>query len=214
MTRAATEACSSLVLPCCHKLRAAKEPMPLEIEAQHSPTHSISDNTNTRTYTQLFNAGLPCRVQADSPKLSAWTSKADDLNWGQQEWRTSCESCCVYSVSVRVLHMSLLVFVREGWVHVCVLWFNSLQKYILVPFFEQTDHIWHTFDVNIQATQLTSYGCYSSSIYRQQFALQGLTAKPRAYQLFVELLSPKHNSSDGIKTLPDKYCFWLHVINI
>lgn len=51
-------------------------------------------------------------------------------------------------------------------------------------------------------------------VSRLQYLLPGPTALPRVYQLFLEHLSPKHDSSDKIQALTDKYCFWLHIINM
>lgn len=137
--------------------------------------------------------------------------------WKTWTWDSNIQEvvCVKFVVCVCVFdYMTLPVLLGGGCVLISLYChiINSTNKYIFCP----------SNRVATSATRLRlifkHHGRLPNSIIhlasRLQYLLRGPTALPRLYQLFLVLLSPKHNSSDKIQALTDKYCFWLHIINM
>jgi len=132
MVKAATEAWSSLVLPCWHNKRDAMELMALHSCA--SPCSNTRTHTCTHTHTHTHTNPLQlCSGQADSPLLqhelemqTTWT--CDSNNEGHH-----VKCCDVYfmSVSVHVCVCDLYMCVS---VSLCfVIWLNSGNTFMFCP---------------------------------------------------------------------------------
>lgn len=92
-----------------------------------------------------------------------------------------------------------------------VIWLTSGTAFLFCP---PDDHIFHAFEINIQATRLSAYLHYSRSAWVLLSAPRGQAALPTLYQLCPVLPPPPNtDSSDGnrpiwLVTECHKY-FWI-----